>query len=105
MYKRQVFNGAVQDASGMAEVMALAKYFAAIPYEKRPFTMMFAALDGHYTDYAGHLALVKKLKSEGSEVLCDFVVEHIGKEVGLGTDNEPIIADVPEIKMCIRDRT
>ena len=100
-----VFNGAVQDASGMAEVIALAKYFSAIPYEERPFTMMFAALDGHYTDYAGHLALVKKLKSEGTKVLCDFVIEHIGKEVGLGSDNEPIIADVPEIRLLYVSKT
>ena len=100
-----VFNGAVQDASGMSEVLALAKYFSQIPIEERQFTMIFAGLDGHYTDYAGHKAFIKKLKDEKKEVLCDFVIEHIGKEVGLGEGNRPIIAEVPEVRLLYVSKT
>lgn len=94
-----VFTGAVQDASGMSEVLALARYFAGFSKEQRPKTMIFAGLDGHYTDYAGHQAFIKKRLSEGRKILCDFVIEHIGKEVGLGEKNEPIVSDEPEIRL------
>lgn len=100
-----VFNGAVQDASGMSEVLAIAKYFSQLPIEKRHFTMIFAGFDGHYTDYAGHKAFIKKLKDEKKEVLCDFVIEHIGKEVGLGDGNKPVIADVPEVRLLYVSKT
>ena len=39
------FNGAIQDASGMSTVLAIAKYFSQIPMEKRKKTLMFAAMD------------------------------------------------------------
>ena len=94
-----VFTGAVQDASGMSEVLAVAEYFAGLPKEKRPKTMIFAGLDGHYTDYAGHQAFIEKRLEEGTKILCDFVIEHIGKEVGLGERNEPVVSDEAEIRL------
>ena len=103
-----VFTGAVQDASGMAEVIALAGYFGSIPKEQRKKTIVFAALDGHYTDYAGHRDFVKKILDKGKNIVCDVVIEHIGKEVGLDKDNRPVVSDEPEIRLIyvtdIKDR-
>lgn len=75
-----VFEGAVQDASGTSEMLALAKYFAQIPAEEREKTLMFAALDTHYTDYAANIGFVKKRKEVGDNVIIDIAIEHIGKE-------------------------
>lgn len=78
-----VFEGAVQDASGTSEMLALAKYFAQIPAEERNKTMMFAALDTHYTDYAANIGFVKKRKEVGDNVIIDIAIEHVGKEAAL----------------------
>ena len=81
-----VFEGAVQDASGTSEMMALAKYFAQVPEEERKKSMMFAALDTHYTDYAANIAFVKRRKEEGDKVIIDIAIEHVGKETALDDD-------------------
>lgn len=94
-----VFTGAVQDASGMAEVLAIAEHYASIPMEERPKTLVFAGLDGHYTDYAGHIAFVEKMKNSGEKICADVVIEHIGKEVGLDENNYPVISEEPEIRL------
>lgn len=94
-----VFTGAVQDASGMSEVFALAKYFSQLPKESRKKTLMFAGFDGHYTDYAGHQAFVTSRLREGVKIKRDIVIEHIGKEVGLDPDNKPMVSDDPELRL------
>lgn len=75
-----VFAGAVQDASGISEMLALAKYFSQVPEKEREKTMMFAATDTHYTDYMGHQAFIKKRMAEGEKMVLDIAIEHIGKE-------------------------
>lgn len=81
-----VFEGAVQDASGTSEMMALAKYFAQIPEKDRKKSMMFAALDTHYTDYAANIGFIKRRKEEGDKVIIDLAIEHVGKEAALDDD-------------------
>ena len=85
-----VFNGAVQDASGVSEVLALAEYFAGRPLSERPKTLMFAATDTHFTDYVGHLAFIDARRSQGDEIVLDVCIEHIAKEIELGLENEPV---------------
>lgn len=94
-----VFTGAVQDASGMSEVFALAKYFAGLPIEQRRKTLVFAGFDGHYTDYAGHKSFIASHLAKGNKIILDCVIEHIGKEVGIGADHSPVVRDVPEIRL------
>lgn len=76
--------GAVEDASGAAEVLALARYFGQFPKEARPRTLMFATMDSHFTDYAVHRAFAKRhLKPgnpAGDKVVAVVTVEHIGNE-------------------------
>lgn len=95
-----VFSGAVQDASGMSEVMALAEYFSKLEKEERLKTLIFAGFDGHYTDYEGHRAFINKLATGNSSVIADCVIEHVGKEAGIDEHNNPIIKDYPEIRLC-----
>ena len=94
-----VFTGAVQDASGMSEVLALADFFSSVPEEMRKKTMLFAGFDGHYTDYAGHKAFVNQLKTSGRKIVADVVIEHIGKDVGIDEDNRPVVREEPDIRL------
>jgi len=72
---------AVEDASGVAEVLALAKYFAQVPAHSREKTLMFVTLDTHFTMYEGHLDLIAKIREKNMNVIADIVLEHIGKEI------------------------
>lgn len=81
-----VFSGAVQDASGISEMLALAKYFSRLPKEQREKTMMFAATDTHYTDYEGHQAFIRRRQELGEKLILDLAMEHIGKETYFDND-------------------
>lgn len=94
-----VFSGAVQDASGISEVIGLAEYFSKIPLEAREKTLMFVGTDGHYTDYEGHRDFVKRRAEDGTNIIVDMTIEHIAKEVTLDENNNPIVLDRPEIRM------
>lgn len=94
-----VCEGAVQDASGMSEVFALAKYFAGLPKEARAYTMMFGATDSHYTDYEGHAAFVEERKKHGDHIILDCCIEHIAKEMDLDEDYNILLKDEPETRM------
>lgn len=99
-----VCEGAVQDASGMSEVFAIAKYFAGLPKEARKKTLMFAATDSHYTDYEGHVAFVEKRKADGDNIILDCVIEHVAKEMDLDDDFNIVLKDEAETRMLyVRD--
>lgn len=85
-----VFAGAVQDASGVSEVLALAAYFASRPIDERPKTMMFAATDTHFTDYVGHLAFLEERRQANHRIVLDLCIEHVGNEVELDADNRAV---------------
>lgn len=77
------FEGAVQDGSGISEMLALAQYFSQFSKEDREKTLMFAATDTHFTDYAANIGFVERRKAEGDNVIIDIAVEHVGKEAAL----------------------
>ncbi len=90
--------GAVQDASGMSVVFALAKYFASLPKERIKYTLMFLATDSHYTDYEGHVGFLEQREKNGEKIVMDFAVEHIGKAMELDADNNIILYDESEAR-------
>ncbi|MDO4869229.1 MAG: M28 family peptidase [Bacillota bacterium] len=100
-----VCEGAVQDASGMSEVFALARYFAGLPKPAREYTMMFAATDSHYTDYEGHVAFVEERKRQGDHIILDCCIEHVAREMDLDEDYNIVMRDEPETRMIyVSDR-
>lgn len=74
------FYGAVQDASGISEVLALAQYFSKLEPEERKKSFMFAATDTHYTDYRAHQEFIKARQTAGDKIILDIAIEHICKE-------------------------
>ena len=94
-----VFSGAVQDASGISVVLALAKYFGQLSPEERGKTMMFAATDTHYADYVGHEAFIRQRHANGEKLVLDLCIEHIGKESYLDDEKKEHTTNEPESRL------
>ncbi len=77
-----VFKGAVEDASGTAEVLALARYFGREDAPKMKRTLMFLSATGHFYNYKGHETfLLSHMNDLVPRIVADICIEHIGKEV------------------------
>lgn len=76
------FMGAVEDASGSAEVLALAEYYSQQPASSRERSMMFVTMDTHFTDYKAHEDLAENyILKGGRDVVANVTVEHIANEM------------------------
>lgn len=53
------FQGAMDNASGMATAIDIARHYAAMPRERRPRTMVFMALPDHHHGEAGRALAIK----------------------------------------------
>ena len=101
-----VFNGAVEDGSGTAAVLAQAQYFASQPPESREKTLMFATFDSHFTGYQQHRAFVQKYvinKETPYNIVANVTLEHIGKQGTKDSDGNLVITDQPEIRGVIEN--
>ena len=75
------FAGAVEDGSGVSMVLALAKYFALVPAEKRDKTLWFVATAGHHYGGIGIRTFMKQHAEDlNPKLLCAIHLEHIAKE-------------------------
>jgi len=75
--------GAVEDASGTAEVIALAEHAAARSRAGRPWrkTLMFVTFDSHFTGYQAHRDFARRYTIDpGSRyrLALNLTVEHVG---------------------------
>ncbi|MFJ7213680.1 M28 family peptidase [Amycolatopsis sp. NPDC098790] len=98
-----VWDGAVEDASGTAVVLALAEYFAAIPEQDRARTLVFATMDTHFTGYEAHQKFIEDYVDKhdgGREILIDVTIEHVARS-GRIVDGELVIADQPELRVVL----
>lgn len=72
---KQIYNGADDNASGVAVLLQLAAHFAR---ERPANSMIFAALDGEEEGLLGGRALVKWLKEERRDVALDVNMDMVG---------------------------
>jgi hypothetical protein len=78
-----VWQGAVQDGSGVSAVLALARYFATQPPESRERTLMFSTFDTHFSGYQAHQDFVRKYVTENEtpyELVAAVGLEHIARQ-------------------------
>jgi hypothetical protein len=68
------FQGAMDNASGMATAIDIARHYAALPQSQRPRTMVFAALPDHHHGETGRDLMVKT--HDWSEVAVVLNSEH-----------------------------
>lgn len=95
------WNGAVEDASGAASVLAQAQYFASKPADSREKTLLFTTMDSHWTGYEVHGAFARKYIFDPNspyKVVGDVSIEHIGKQAVKGADGKLQVLDRPEYR-------
>jgi hypothetical protein len=96
-----VWDGAVEDASGTASVLAQAQYFASQPAESRTKTMMFVTFDSHFTGYQGHGEFFNQYifnPDNPYKIVANVTLEHIAKQGVKGADGRLEITDQTELR-------
>lgn len=97
-----VWEGAVEDGSGTAEVLALAKYYSQLPASSRKKTLMFSTNDTHFTGYQAHNAFIRRHVlqrdpvTEPHRIVADVAIEHIGKAASIDKNGELVVSNAPE---------
>ncbi|MET1101448.1 MAG: M28 family peptidase [Pyrodictiaceae archaeon] len=90
------FGGAVQDASGVAMVIALAEYYASLPESRRGKTMVFLFTEGHFDAGSGQEAFMNIHEPNMKDkIVADIAIEHIGKEYAV-KDGKAYYTGYPE---------
>jgi hypothetical protein len=96
-----VWDGAVEDASGTASVLAQAQYFASQPPESREKTMLFVTFDSHFTGYQGHGEFFNQYITNPDnpyKIVANVTLEHIAKQGVKGADDKLEITDQVEVR-------
>ncbi|MEE9379234.1 MAG: M28 family peptidase [Candidatus Lokiarchaeia archaeon] len=75
------WNSAVEDASGMALVLAQAKYWSQVPKEQRQFNLMFLMTCAHMAGGRGAIAFAEKYKELLKKVVVGIHLEHVARDV------------------------
>jgi hypothetical protein len=91
--------GAVEDASGTAEVIALAEHFGAQGARKRQKTLMFTTFDTHFTGYQGHEEFARRYISERRDarrIVANVTIEHVGKQARITDGGKLQVLDQTE---------
>jgi hypothetical protein len=83
--------GAVEDASGTAEVIALAEHYgaAAAAGVRREKTLLFVTFDTHFTGYQAHREFATRhvlARDRRWNIVLNTTIEHIGLRAVEGTD-------------------
>jgi hypothetical protein len=74
------WSSAVEDASGVALVLAQAAYWASVPREARPHRLVFLLNAGHMAGRAGCNAFLDRHASELNRIVLSIHLEHAAKE-------------------------
>ncbi|MBM4242913.1 MAG: M28 family peptidase [Deltaproteobacteria bacterium] len=87
---------AVEDASGIALVLAQARYWSRVPARERPFNLLFLLNGGHMSGGAGlHHFVDTHADFLADEVVVEIHLEHAAREAR-GVDGALVPTDKPE---------
>lgn len=96
------FQGAVEDASGVSEVLALARHYSRQPAASRNKTLMFTTFDSHWSGYSAHQAFLKRHVAarvparDPNRIVANVTLEHIAKHALRGPLGELEVSELPE---------
>ncbi|MFQ6088136.1 MAG: M28 family peptidase [Candidatus Methanofastidiosia archaeon] len=74
------FYGAVEDASGIAMVLAQAEYWSKVPEDERPHNLLFLIDSGHISGATGGWTFVREHEKLLESVVLEIHLEHIALE-------------------------
>lgn len=83
--------GAVEDASGTAEVIALAEHYGALAAQgaRREKTLLFITFDTHFTGYHAHMEFTRRHVLDPDprwNIVMNATIEHVGLRAIRGAD-------------------
>lgn len=70
---------AVEDASGIALLLAQARYWAAVPAAERPHNLLFTAMAGHMVAGAGTRAFIEQHRDLLDRIVLELHLEHTAR--------------------------
>lgn len=88
---------AVEDASGVALVLAQARYWSRVPEEQRPHNLLFTFNAGHMAGGAGCRAFLEAHRELLEDVVAEIHLEHAARECRV-EDGELIPTEDPEVR-------
>jgi len=75
------WNSAVEDATGMALVLAQANYWSQIPREQRPFNLIFLMSGAHMAGAQGAQSFVKSHEDILKKTVVAIHLEHLARDI------------------------
>ncbi|MCL5743509.1 MAG: M28 family metallopeptidase, partial [Acidobacteria bacterium] len=81
------FEGASDNASGLAALLAIARHFAAVPREKRSRNVLFVATEGHHAGSPGTAWLASRHKDVLAKAALVINCEHLATTLVVHTGN------------------
>ena len=94
---------AVEDASGIALVLAQASYWSKVPAEDRPHNLMFLVTSGHMVHGSGTAAFIEHHASELESIVLEVHLEHTARECR-GENGKLVATDDPEVRWWFTSR-
>lgn len=88
---------AVEDATGIAQVLAQAQHWAAVPESERPHPITFLLSTGHMAGAAGSLAFVDEHAELMDRTVLELHLEHVALRPAT-VDGEMVATEVPEVR-------
>jgi hypothetical protein len=94
---------AVEDASGMALVLAQAQYWTKVPVDHRPHSLRFLLQVGHMAGGIGNRAYIGAHQKELSRIVLEVHLEHAAREIRAGKDGYEFTGE-PETRWFFTSR-
>lgn len=94
---------AVEDGSGIAMVLAQARYWSQVPRSERPHNLMFVLNGGHMSGGAGLGAFLSRYADRLDEIVLELHLEHAAREAR-GEGGRLVATDKPEIRWWFTSR-
>ena len=99
-----VWDGAVEDGSGAAEVMALADHYGSLPPGSREKSLMFLTFDSHFSGYQMHNAFYyrhfqhRDPARDPYKPVAVVALEHIARHGAQDANGKLTVTDQPEAR-------
>jgi hypothetical protein len=94
---------AVEDASGVALVLAQAAYWSRVPRAERPHRLVFLLNAGHMAGGAGCLAFLEAHAANVERIVLEIHLEHAAREFA-ERDGQPAPTGEPEVRWFFTSR-
>lgn len=94
---------AVEDGSGIAMVLAQARYWSQVPRDERPHNLLFLLNAGHMAGGAGLVAFVSRNAERLAHTVLEVHLEHAAREAR-GENGQLVPTDKPEVRWWFTSR-